>query len=82
MKSFWDRHWEKNKCTLVNYETSFSAYNREDYKRCVCWNWGNGEEDCPQTETFMCSWQGDVQLSKKFEIPIFSNGGDLEINMK
>ena len=57
--SYWDRHSEKNKCKLVSYETLFSVYNREDYKRCVCWHWGNGEEDCPQSMTYFCSWQGD-----------------------
>jgi len=30
--------------------TQYSAVARDDYKRCVCAQWGNGAEDCPQGE--------------------------------
>jgi len=30
--------------------TQYSAVARDDYKRCVCFHWGNGAEDCPQGE--------------------------------
>jgi len=35
------------KCELVTWQTQYSMYARDDYKRCVCDSWGNGEEDCP-----------------------------------
>jgi len=44
--SHWEGGDERNKCKLVNYETEFSIYNSEDYKRCVCEYWGDGEIDC------------------------------------
>lgn len=44
--SHWEGGDESNSCKLVNYETEFSIYNSEDYKRCVCSYWGDGEIDC------------------------------------
>ena len=47
--SFWEYDPENNdSCHLVQYETEFSVYNKEDYKRCVCHFFSdNGEESCP-----------------------------------
>jgi len=39
---------EKGKCQLVSWQTGYSMYARDDYKRCVCDTWGEGETDCPQ----------------------------------
>lgn len=35
-------------CELVSWQTGYSMYARDDYKRCVCETWGTGEADCPQ----------------------------------
>ena len=47
--SFWF-NGSDNQCGLVNYETMFSIYNAEDYKRCVCHykDEANAEAYCPQ----------------------------------
>lgn len=47
--SFWF-NGSDNQCGLVNYETMFSIYNAEDYKRCVCHykDEDNAEAYCPQ----------------------------------
>lgn len=41
---------------LVGYETAYSVYNAEDYKRCVCDSWGAGAADCPQEQIEQCNW--------------------------
>jgi hypothetical protein len=49
--AYFDQDWSgAAKCRPVTWQTAYSAYTRDDYKRCVC-DWiGNGEEDCPQAE--------------------------------
>jgi len=33
----WDWHWGSEKrCMLVKWQTAYSAYVKDDYKRCVC----------------------------------------------
>ena len=48
--SFWEYDPESaDQCRLVQYETEYSVYNQEDYKRCVCHYFSdNGEQSCPQ----------------------------------
>ena len=43
--AFWTPDYSNrpNRCKLVNYEQRYSVYNEDDYKRCVCENWGDGE---------------------------------------
>jgi len=46
---YFDKSWSGGKaCGLVTWMTQYSAAARDDYKRCVCDNWGSGEADCPQ----------------------------------
>jgi len=40
----------------VNYETVFSIGNPDDYKRCICYFFGDGELDCLQEDISKCSW--------------------------
>ena len=48
---FFDKDWSGGKkCKLVSWQTQYSSVARDDYKRCVCDNWGNGATDCPQGE--------------------------------
>lgn len=37
-------------CTPVKWQTPYSVYTRDDYKRCVCDNSGEGAEDCQQAD--------------------------------
>ena len=41
-----------NTCMMINNQTGYSVYARDDYKRCVCDNFGDGEKDCPQSTAF------------------------------
>ena len=47
----WDSTTGETKvsCTPVKYQTPYSVYTRDDYKRCICDRWGNGKADCPST---------------------------------
>ena len=65
----------------MDYETEFSAYNTEDYKRCVCWSWGDGAADCMQEYKPRCEWQNDEE-TKASLIDIFvpKEGDKLKIN--
>ena len=39
--------WSTQKtCKLVNYETEYSIYVRDDYKRCICDTFADGQNDC------------------------------------
>ena len=38
------------KCKLVSWQTGYSLYARDDYKRCICDKFGAGENDCPMAE--------------------------------
>lgn len=35
-------------CKLATWATLYSAVARDDYKRCVCDNWGSGAGSCPK----------------------------------
>jgi len=37
-------------CTAVDYQTEYSIYTYDDYKRCICKHIGNGKADCGQAE--------------------------------
>ena len=72
MPQNWDASDNNDQCILVNYETDFSIYNTEDYKRCVCFYWskeGAYDIDCPQEET-QCRWtpKQNLTYSKTLEI--------------
>ena len=58
--SFWEADFSgADKCKLVSYETKFSVYNAEDYKRCVCTrkDSANPAKHCPQqNEPPSCDW--------------------------
>lgn len=58
VESFWEYNSSgQNRCKLVEYETEFSVYNAEDYKRCVCSYFGEGADTCPQADpATSCSW--------------------------
>jgi hypothetical protein len=46
--AYFDTDWSGgNKCAPVKWQTPYSIYTRDDYKRCVCDLTGNGEADCP-----------------------------------
>lgn len=36
------------KCAPVKWQTPYSVYTRDDYKRCICDYYGDGEANCPQ----------------------------------
>jgi hypothetical protein len=39
--------WPEGGCKIVNWQTGYSAYTPDDYKRCVCDAWGTDPEvDC------------------------------------
>jgi hypothetical protein len=38
---------DSNKCDVVTYESSYNIYTADDYKRCICDLWGDGESSCP-----------------------------------
>ncbi len=46
---YWRKDWSSDvpACKLASYETPYSIYARDDYKRCVCDLYGEGEKDCP-----------------------------------
>lgn len=37
-------------CTAVDYQTQYSIYTFDDYKRCICDNIGSGAADCAQAD--------------------------------
>ena len=47
MLSYFDQDWSgKNRCKLVTWQTGYSLFARDDYKRCVCDKWGKGAANC------------------------------------
>jgi len=44
------KDWRPNRCTAVSYMTQYSMAARDDYKRCICDNFGAGEVDCALDE--------------------------------
>ena len=79
MGSFWefDSVEGGDRCKLVEYETQYSVYNGEDYKRCVCnffKEWGEDAETfCPQEESNAptCQWSFESNQSST-EMPVIT----------
>ena len=47
MPAYFDQDWSGgNKCKVVSWMTGYSIYAPDDYKRCICDKFGNGEADC------------------------------------
>merc|ERR1712003_96019 len=40
----------QGRCMPVSWQTPYMVSARDDYKRCVCYYWGEGEEDCPTAD--------------------------------
>ena len=44
---YFDKDWGVvGACKVSPWPTQYSAFARDDYKRCVCDLWGNGASDC------------------------------------
>ena len=55
--AYWNRNFNvNNQCELVSYETKYSIYKKDDYKRCICDWFGMGYSDCPDTDSILCAW--------------------------
>lgn len=49
--AYFDQGWSgQAQCNPVKWQTPYSIYTRDDYKRCICDHFGEGEADCPQAE--------------------------------
>ena len=47
--SYYTESWSvSGACQVVSWQTPYSVYAKEDYKRCVCEKWGSGEASCQQ----------------------------------
>jgi len=47
--AYFDEDWSGMvRCRPVEWQTPYSIYTRDDYKRCVCDLEGDGEDDCGQ----------------------------------
>ena len=64
---------------LVNYDTQFSIYNEDDYKKCVCSSYPKSSQgldaDCPQKpEAERCNWinQSSIPFEKTTSVGIFT----------
>jgi hypothetical protein len=45
--AYFDEDWSGDeKCRIVKWQTPYSIYTMDDYKRCICDLHGNGEADC------------------------------------
>ena len=45
--SYFDQDWSGGaKCKLVSWQTGYSLFARDDYKRCVCDKFGHGASSC------------------------------------
>ena len=48
---YWEQSWQgATECRPVGYQTQYSMSARDDYKRCVCDKFGQGEASCPQAD--------------------------------
>ena len=51
MVGYWAQAWSgATECRPATYQTAYSMSARDDYKRCICDLFGDGEVDCPQAE--------------------------------
>jgi len=49
--AYFDEDWTSTvNCNPVKWQTPYSIYTRDDYKRCICDHFGNGAASCPQAE--------------------------------
>jgi len=49
--AYFDQGWNgEAECIPVKWQTPYTVYTRDDYKRCICDYFGDGEADCPQAE--------------------------------
>lgn len=49
--AYFEKNWQNDgNCYPVKWQTPYSVYTRDDYKRCICDNFGNGEASCPQAK--------------------------------
>merc|ERR1711920_744695 len=47
--AYFDKGWSSDKeCIPVKWQTPYSIYTRDDYKRCICDHFGDKEKSCPQ----------------------------------
>jgi hypothetical protein len=45
---YFNQAWDGSAaCIPVKWQTGWTIYARDDYKRCVCDFFGDGEADCP-----------------------------------
>ena len=79
VNSFWYQDsWNSKRCKLVEYETAWSVYVLDDYKRCVCYSFGastDGSAECPQEETSQeqCNWNvSEPTTEQTITIPVAS----------
>jgi len=62
---------------LVDYETPYSLYDMNDYKRCVCNEWGDGLPDCQSSPPYYENWSvhknvilSSYQSTQQYELPL------------
>jgi hypothetical protein len=68
MASYWDATVINGdvQCKLVTSQSKYSLYSQDDYKKCICKNFGVGETDCIQTISTagctspFCGWESDA----------------------
>ena len=62
---------------MTEEPTLFSVYNPDDYKYCMCFNFGRGELDCPQANDVKCDWtpESEEAVDDLIEIDIKFFGG-------
>ena len=62
--SYFDQDWSGGaKCKLVTWQTGYSLYVRDDYKRCICDKFGRGASDCKtQKSIFSISEEDELEI--------------------
>lgn len=56
---YWAAAWSGVGCRPATYQTAYDISARDDYKRCVCELFGEGEADCPDDGESGESNEGD-----------------------
>ena len=49
--AFWRPSADEFRCELTKDKTEFNIFTKNDYKRCVCHHYGNGEDDCTEDDS-------------------------------
>ena len=72
--TYWDvDEYNDGRCVLVDYEDIWNVFNKDDYKRCVCYFFDSDEYGCPQeTGDLTCEWT-DVMTVTEFYIDVLPN---------